>query len=492
MNRDTYNTLRAAALLLSLGAAVPALAAAPSPDAGSTAPTTGGAAPVAPATVDLSAIAEQVHVEAAVDYDPSTPAVDGEGPATLGRAVALIITATAPRDVELFAPVRPATGSFRLDDTPPGTRQVSGDLRTETYRYVLTPLRLGVEKLPAIEVPWRPTASTEGGSTPTAPIPVRVRGHLENEQDPKLAPAPSPVAVITTNWVLVWSLSVGAALILAALVTWLVLRALEQRFRVLDPPPPPRPANEVAHERLANLAATPDEEVDGGERLARTIDVLRDYLGARYRFDALEMTSRELLAALDGCDLKSVAQAEIEGLLDYADLVKFARITPPPEEARARGPVVGAIVDATWEPPAEEEETEEIPKLEPATLRQRLYAGAIDGLIAGAAGILLLAGLFIAGEPSWGWTAIVAIGVLMTFRDALGRSAGKKLLGIAIVSRAERQPRAGVRQLVVRNALLLVWPMTLTLELLVLRRQPLRLRLGDLLANTEVIQGGAR
>ncbi|TNF32312.1 MAG: hypothetical protein EP329_10585 [Deltaproteobacteria bacterium] len=482
---------RTAALLVALGVATGARAAEPEPPASPPpAPATTPAPSLPP--VDLSALAAQVHVDAAIDYDPTTPAIDGEGPARLGQPVTLVITASAPREVELFAPVRPATGTFRLADTPPGTRQVEGDTRTETYRYTLVPLRLGVEKVPAIEVPWRPAASTEGGSTATPPLPVRVRGLLENEQNPEIAAAPAPVAVITTNWVLVWSLSVGAALVLAALLTWLVLRALEQRFRVLDPPPPPRPANELAHERLATLAALSDEELDGGERFARTIDVLREYLGARYRFDALEMTSKELLTALAPCDLKSVAQTEIEGLLDYADLVKFARITPPPAEARAKGPIVGTIVDATWEAPEPEEEAEALPRLEPATLRQRLYAGAIDGIIAGAAGILLLAGLIIGGEAAWGWTAIVAIGVLLTFRDALGRSAGKRMLGLSVVSRVERQPRAGVRQLVLRDLLLLVWPLTLTLELLVLRRQPLRLRLGDLMANTEVVQGGAK
>ena len=475
-----------------LGAPAWASDPAPSPPA-DPAPAAATAAPDHPApAVDNDAIAQQIAVRAEIDYDLTTPAVDGDGPATLGHPIELVITATAPRDVELFAPVRPVTGSFRLMDTPPGARKVAGAVRTETYRYTLMPLRLGVEKIPPIEVPWRPTGASDGGSTKTPALPVRVRGLLTNEQDPPVADPPPPVAVITTNWVLVWSLSVGAALVLAALVTWLVLRALEQRFRILGPPAPPRPANEVAHERLDALAGLGPEELNGGERLARTIDVMRDYLGARYRFDALEMTSRELTQALAGCDLKSVATSDIEGLLDYADLVKFARITPADADARAKGPIVGGIVDATWEPPAEESEAEEVPRLEAATLEQRLYAAGIDGAIAGAAGLLLFTALLIAGALAFGWTALVLVGVLLTFRDALGRSAGKRLLGLSVVSRVERQPRAGVKQLVVRDLLLFLWPLTLTLELLVLRRHPLRLRLGDLIANTEVVQGGAR
>ena len=450
-----------------------------------------GAASAAEPQPTATTAPDPVTVTAVIDYDPATPAPDGDPVATLGRPIALEITADAPRDTELFAPVRPATGTFRLLDAPPGVRKVEAGRVRETYRFVLVPMRLGVEKIPAIEVPWRPVGASEGGSTSTPVLPVRVRGQLDNEQDPALAAPPPPEAVITTDWVLVWGLSVAAALVFAALMTLLVLRALEQRFRTLDPPAPPRPANELAHERLDALDALGPETLDGALRLARTIDVLRDYLGARYGFDALEMTSRELLEALATCDLKSVSRFEIESLLDYADLVKFARITPPDADARARGPLVAAIVDATWEPPVAEVEPEARPRREPATLKQRLYAGAIDGAIAGTAGLLLFAALLVAGEAAWAGSSLALAGALLATRDLLGRSAGKRLLGLGVVSRADGQPPATARQLVARNLLLFLWPLTLTLELLVLRRHPLRLRLGDLVAQTEVVQGGA-
>lgn len=483
---------RAAALLAA------ALLVAP-PFAGAAEPT---AEPAGPVAVTARVLLDAARPEAELDT------------ALLGRAMTLEIVATGPKDVELFAPTRPATGPFRLAETLPGARRVDGETVTETYRFALVPMRVGVQKIPPIEVPWRfgPAGDTGSASTPT--LPVRVRGRLENEQNPALGPAPPPRPVITTNWLLVWALSVGAALLFAALVTFLVLRALEQRFRALEPPPPPRPANEVAHERLDALDAI-GSELDGAERLARTIDILRDYLGERYGFDALEMTTPELRAALASCDLKTVGVTPIEELLAYADLVKFARITPADEAARERATTVREIVDATWEPPAsDEDEDEDLTQLDPATLTQRLYAAGIDVAIAGAVGALVLTALWVGGAQAWGWTALVATGALLTFRDALGRSAGKRLLGLGLVSRralaapVSRAPsasgapnlvaRAGrrlaptVRQLVTRNALLLLWPLTLTLELLVLRRHPLRLRLGDLLAETAVVQGGPR
>jgi len=420
-----------------------------------------------------------------------TDAERPDAPAALGRRSTLEITVTAPRALELFEPLRPALGAFRVAERVPGTRRVEGDQATEVYRFEVVPLRLGYVRIPPIEIPFRGDGPETAGTVATPPLRVYVRGHLANEADPRLGAAPAPVPVITTNWLLIWLLSVGGAVVVAALLTLLVLKALEQRFRALEPAPPPRPADAVARERLAELDATGDDVLDGAERLAETIDILREYLGARYRCEALEMTTPELLAALRDADLKTVELREVEALMGHADLVKFARIVPPPAEARALGPRVLEIVEATWEPPEVDEDELAIVKRDAATRLQRLYAGAIDGAIAlGLAGVLF--GLLWAmGELQLGWTAILLVGVLLAFRDSFGRSAGKVLLGLAVVARTERQPAASPRQLASRNLPLLLWPLTLPLELLLLRRHPLGLRLGDIMAGTEIVQGGA-
>lgn len=482
-----------AASLLAAAAPGPARAADPAPAAG--APPTAPPPPAAAADDDgppptPSVPPSALHVSAKVT--PEGAAGRDASELTLGEPVLLEISVSAPRDVELFEPVRPATGSFKLLESVPGTRETRPDGVTETYRFRLLPLRVGFEKIPPIEIAYRSRGAQAGASVSTEPLRFHVVGNLENEQDPALAAPPSPVPVVTTNWVLVWGLSVGGAIVVAALLTLFVLRALDARFKALAPGPPPRPANEVAIERLDALDGTPDESLDGALRMATTVDILRQYLGGRYGFDALEMTTPELRLELAQADLKGIAVSDIDRVLDEADLVKFARIVPSPEAARAVAPKVRHVVTVTWEPPKVVEEAEEIPVLEAATVKQRVYAAAIDLAIAGSLAVLLFALLMVAGALEYGFTAILLVGVLLLFRDAFGRSVGKVVLGLAVVARKERQPPATPKQLVVRNALLFVWPLTLVLEAMVYRRHPLGLRLGDIMAGTEVVQGGRR
>lgn len=437
-------------------------------------------------TPDAPPIEVEVTVgpEQAPDAGATTSAAEPQE-VRLGDPLVLTFRARAPRDAVLFPPLTPAVGTFEVGAALPGSERATGDRKESTWRWRILPVRMGVEKIPPIELPYRLASGAEG-SISSAVVRLRVRGHLENEADPALGQAPPPVAVITTNWALVWGLSVGGALIFAALMTWLVLMALRQRFEALKPPPPPRPAIEVALERLDGIDHASGSELDGAQRLAATIDALREYLGGRYHVDALEMTSPELKAVLPELDLKSVRPDEIETLLDDADMVKFARLMPPEEEAREASPVVRRIVTETWEPP--EEETPEIVRREPASVKQRLYAGLIDGLMAGLLGLLLMGFLWVVGAVELGFLALVLVGALLAARDVFGRSPGKQLMRLDVVMRDEIQSAAPLARRLRRNALLLLWPLTLPLEVLVLRQHPLRLRVGDVWAGTEVVR----
>ena len=67
------------------------------------------------------------------------------------------------------------------------------------------------------------------------------------------------------------------------------------------PGPPPRPAHEIALERLDRLGAYGLlEDADNRPFYFAVSEVIRDYLGARYGFDSLEMTTDELVAELQG------------------------------------------------------------------------------------------------------------------------------------------------------------------------------------------------
>ncbi len=61
-------------------------------------------------------------------------------------------------------------------------------------------------------------------------------------------------------------------------------------------------------------------------------DILRRYMEGRWGVAAMEMTSDEILAAAKGQSVEEASLESLRGILRSADLVKFAKHTPPPEE----------------------------------------------------------------------------------------------------------------------------------------------------------------
>lgn len=424
---------------------------------------------------------------------PSLLASTGEGvarPAEVRLAEPLTLEMTIISDVgaEVFPPLLPALGGFEIVSPDKGLERVDAQKKTTIRHWTVLPVRVGVEKVPTIEVPYRTLDGVEGVVT-TPALRVYVRGHLENDNDPALGAAPPLADVIATNWVLIWILSIGGTLVFAAIVGWIIVLAMRQRFEALKPKAPPRPANEVALMRLARLDATPDHELDGGRRVAETIDTLREYLGRRYDIDALEMTTNELASALTrGLDLRGASPESIVSLLQSADLVKFARLVPPPDEARAPAAIVRQLVEQTWVEAKPEDEAETRMRAEPASIRQRLFGGLVDLVLAGLLGLLGLLGLILSGLPELGWIPLTSIGLVLLVRDAFGPSPGKRLLRTVVVVRDLEQSTPGTRRLVVRNAVLLLWPLLVPIEWFILRSHPLSLRLGDMWADTEVVR----
>ncbi|MDF2694514.1 MAG: hypothetical protein K0S65_2897 [Labilithrix sp.] len=161
---------------------------------------------------------------------------------------------------------------------------------------------------------------------------------------------------------------VALGLLVGAILAVLVWRKLSQP-KPVPPPPPPRPPWEVALEELDEVRHAGLLEVERyGEYFDRTSDALRRYLGSRFGFDGLESTTDEILAALkkqgggfvrfDTSTAESslrpafgpapgIAFERIAGFLRECDLVKFANLTPTPDQCATSITTGEAIVRAT-------------------------------------------------------------------------------------------------------------------------------------------------
>jgi hypothetical protein len=186
----------------------------------------------------------------------------------------------------------------------------------------------------------------------TAPHTVMVDDPTASTPNPKPKENPPPRRQREEWTALKQAVTIGAiALVVGALLAWLIGRWLK-RPRPVPPPPPPRPPWEVALESLHDLRhAGLTREGRFAEHFDRVSDIVRRYLGDRYGFDGLESTTREMLGELRQTTPRIPVLSEIERFLRQADLVKFARLTPSETECSTALGEAEQIVTSTLPPP---------------------------------------------------------------------------------------------------------------------------------------------
>lgn len=277
----------------------------------------------------------------------------GAGEQVLPGGIELAADAPEVRLLRLaeFALPRPESPVKASLERTPGSPRAKTTIRLPLIplpknagRHVLTvpPLPIAVAR-----------ASGEVQTVCTESVKLTVEDALAGTASSEPAPDPEPRPQRE-----LWQAARDAAIaLLIALPTALLLALLFLRFKnafkKAPPPVPPRPPWEVALERLQALERTGllgrheyEEYLDG------VVDTLREYLGARYGFDGLECTTREILRQLEerAPDFRFII--EVRGLLQRTDLVKFARRLPTLEECTEAMDHVQRIVRITTPTPS--------------------------------------------------------------------------------------------------------------------------------------------
>ena len=208
-------------------------------------------------------------------------------------------------------------------------------------------VRVGRVKIPAQEFALLlPDGSRQ--SISVGVVRLRTGTLFPNENSPEPGQAEAPVPVKETNWLLIWALVVLGVVGATVLLTLSLRRRLAKL--VVKPAPPPRPAHEVAFERLEKLAgeAWPNK----GEYMHFYVDIseiLREYIGSRWRFDSLDRTTTELMNLMRNKELKNYDFERLQYMLDDFDLVKFAKVVPTLEQTDGDFARVRKFVETTME-----------------------------------------------------------------------------------------------------------------------------------------------
>jgi hypothetical protein len=280
---------------------------------------------------------------------PTVTARADRAEARVGDVVRLSITAVGLLGTPVILPenidLQPFTELERsLEEKDLG----DGKMRRE-FRLKIAAYEPGEVHVPAVAV----TYFGKGGQVLTAhtqPIPFKITSLLANEAEPALKDNAAPVTVIQRDYLPVYVLGGLAAACLGALLALLVRRRLRGRA-ARAPAPPPRPAHEVALERLDRLGATLAATTELRPFVFELSEIIREYLGARFGFDSLELTTEELVLRLRRRvpvqELRGFVLTEVEGWLSGCDLVKFAKIAPTPDQARGALETAIRIVEAS-------------------------------------------------------------------------------------------------------------------------------------------------
>jgi hypothetical protein len=301
--------------------------------------------PAAPAPTPGSANSGAAAVPADA---PTVAARLDKAEGRVGDVFTLSVTSIGPRNVSTNLPTQLDLAPFEAVGGDPELEATDlGDGRVRrTFSLKVAAYEPGALSLPPIPVTYLGT----GGhvlSRRTEPVPVKITSLLANEPDPTLKDPAAPVAVYKEDLTLAYLAGAIVAAALGALIAIAIRRRLRNRA-AFRPAPPPRPAHEVALERLDRLA-TEGLGTGGDMKLFyfQLSEILRDYLGARFEFLALEMTTEELMEELGRRAPRGLVMGEVAGWLAGCDLVKFAKIVPTDFEARGALETAIRIVEGT-------------------------------------------------------------------------------------------------------------------------------------------------
>lgn len=183
-------------------------------------------------------------------------------------------------------------------------------------------------------------------------------GDVNNVDSLTIHPSEPPLALksIWYDYIPDWWLWVFLGILVLALayVGW---KLYKKNGPAIFTPRKPIPPYELAVQRLAALKDRKLLE-QGQTKTYYTdlIDIMRGYLDGRFGINAMEMTSTQILRKLRENKETHLSAAQMEQVLQLADIVKFAAANPTPEEGLRTFNTIAQFLESTKPAPEPEEE----------------------------------------------------------------------------------------------------------------------------------------
>lgn len=232
---------------------------------------------------------------------------------------------------------------FEIRDYKTIPARQEGGMRVEETQYLLTLFKVGIYKIPSVEVHY---LDPEAKSLNTSPLKLEVR-EVITEDIKDIRDIKGPLD-ISWNW---RPLARAVAILIALLVAGWAIYRLVRRWRMgrrnllSDEPEVILSPEEEALAALENLREAGWEDIK--LFYSELSDILRRYVGRRYQFQAMEQTSEELEEHLKYKDIAEKPFEIVKNVLISSDLVKFARYIPAESSCEEIFPMMAKLIEYT-------------------------------------------------------------------------------------------------------------------------------------------------
>ncbi len=226
-------------------------------------------------------------------------------------------------------------GAFEESARTDSTRVNADGTITRDFEVALMAFDVGDLAIPAIPVTY--AAHGRANEVKTEPVAIRVKSFL-GDGEASLRDIAGPVGLERRDLTMIYVGAGALAAIAAVVLLWWVRRVLRRRRReVLARLPEAvlRSAHDEALARLDELESS--DALDAEDRKPVYLvmsEILREYIGRRFGFPALDLTTFEIRRELTTRPGGPAAAELVSGWLERADLVKFAGYEASADEAR--------------------------------------------------------------------------------------------------------------------------------------------------------------
>lgn len=255
--------------------------------------------------------------------------------ALIGSPIPLKITVEHLAEMELELPAYQQGEKLgSLEILSLGERQVKsvGNYQRSILQMEVTSFDSGFVYLPAQKISAKPTDGSPAILATTDSILLRFDYPVI---DTTQAYKPiKDIYEVPLSFTDIWPYAAGA-LVLSAVIFGLVLlfRRLNRKEEVIKPKAPPLPPHEIAMRKLSQLeAAKYWQSGQAREYYFELSYILREYIEGRFKVPALESTTDDILRDLNTSLNKDKLREKLQGMLQMAELAKFAKFTPTEQE----------------------------------------------------------------------------------------------------------------------------------------------------------------